>query len=244
MEVNRYLFRLESVLTLALVLSAGCICLALPVCAAVALRPMTGNSLLRKVDNPASRLESLVVEVNGERRRVEPETGLTVVRGDLVTIVDAWLVDKSKIAPIVDIAGFTPRAKRNGQDDRGRVVDTSRDFDPRHSEDGRGDRYSIQVIGSGVLYGETFLKIEAPALISFDVEVNGERRRLSPGDTLSLSAHDGIRVVEVRTNVRGNENIRHEMLKKKNGKGTFTREIRFTRGEAVFARIPIDWQGS
>ncbi len=212
--------------------------------AAVALRPMGGASLLRQVDNPASRLESLVVEVNGERRRVEPATGLTVVRGDLVTIVEAWLVDKSKLAPVVDISGFTSRLKRNGQDDRGKVVDTNRDFDPRQSEGGRGDRYAIRVIGSGVLYGETFLTIEAPALISFEVEVNGERRKLTPGDKLALSPRDGIRVIDIRTNVRGNENVRHNMSKIRNPDGTFAREIRFTRGEAVFARIPIDWQGS
>ena len=215
-----------------------------PVSAAVALRPMGGASLLRQVDNPASRLESLVVEVNGERRRVEPAGGLTVVRGDLVTIVEAWLVDKSKLAPIVDIAGYTSRLKRSGQDDRGKVVDTNRDFDPRQSLDGNGGRYAIRVSGSGVLYGETFLTIAAPELFSFEVEVNGERRKLTPGDKLALSPKDGIRVIDIRTNVRGNENVRHDLAKKKNPDGTITREIRFTRGEAVFARIPIDWQGS
>jgi hypothetical protein len=243
-KVNRYLLRQKRDVIVTSVCVTIALIFGLSASAAVALRPMGGTSMLRQVDNPASRLESLVVEVNGERRRVEPASGFTVVRGDLVTVVEAWLVDKSKQAPIVDIAGFTTRLKRSGQDDRGKVVDTNRDFDPRQSEDGKGDRYAIRVIGSGVLYGETFLTIEEPALISFEVEVNGERRKLTPGDKLALSARDGIRVIDIRTNVRGNENVRHDLAKKRNRDGTVTREIRFTRGEAVFARIPIDWQGS
>jgi hypothetical protein len=82
-----------------------------------------------------------------------------------------------------------------------------------------------------------------PTLLSFEVEVNGQRQKLTVGDKLSLGSHDGIRVTNIQTNIRGNENVAHELASKRLSSGRFQKEIRFTRGDLVFARIPIEWQG-
>ena len=68
--------------------------------------------VLRKYTSPSLRLESIIVEVNGERRRVDPAAGFSVVRGDLVTVIDGWLLDKSKSIPLIDLVGFTPKLKK------------------------------------------------------------------------------------------------------------------------------------
>lgn len=190
------------------------------------------------------RLESLLVDVNGERRRVEPMDGFAVVRGDLLTIIDAWFVDRAKAQLKVDIVGLLNKGGKNGLNEVGRVIDTGRDFDPRLSENGRGERYKIRVFAAGVLHGEATLIIERPRLISFDVAVNGERQTIREGEKLSLSAHDGVRVLEIRTNIRGNENVRHDLSTDKGADGRLKREIRFKRGGAIFAKIPIEWRGS
>ncbi len=199
--------------------------------------------IVRQSASPSLRLESMVVEVNGERRRVDPATGFVVVRGDLVTVIDGWLLDKSKTIPLIDFVGFKSKIKTISQGDRGKVIDTNHDLDARQSIDGKGNRYEIRALGSGVLYGSVTMIIEAPTLFSFEVEVNGERRKLTAGDKLSLGPHDGVRVTDVRTNIRGNENVLHELSSKKGGQGRILKEIRFTRGDVVFARIPIEWQG-
>jgi hypothetical protein len=61
---------------------------------------------------------------------------------------------------------------------------------------------------------------------------------------LALAASDQVRVLEVRTNVRGNENVKYDLVTKDWADGRPRKELRFSRGDIVFARIPIDWKGS
>jgi hypothetical protein len=201
-----------------------------------------GRIGIRKSVSPSLRLESMVVEVNGERRRVDPAVGFSVVRGDLVTVIDGWLLDKSKVVPLIDIVGFASKLKTLAQGDRGKVINTGRDLDVKQSIGGKGVSYEILALGSGVEYGSVTMSIEAPTLLSFEVEVNGEHRKLGAGDQLSLGPHDGIRVTDIRTNIRGNENVSHELGSVPGKKGRVIKEIRFARGDLVFARIPIQWQ--
>jgi len=215
-----------------------------PASAAVTVKPIGSRTMLRTTENPAQKLESLVVDVNGERRRIEPGSGLTVVSGDLVTVVEAWLVDKSRPIALVDVVGFRSRGRANTQDERGIVIDSGRDFEPRQSEGGRGVEYFIRASGSGVLYGEARLKIESPKLISFEVEVNGKRQTLTDGDKIHLSPQDGIKVLSIQTNIRGNENVRYDLRESRDASGRLVKELRFKRGEAIFAKIPVEWLGS
>jgi hypothetical protein len=81
------------------------------------------------------------------------------------------------------------------------------------------------------------LNVLDPELVSVSLEVNGSRRQVQSGDVLRLRAKDLVRVVEVRTNVRGNENVKYDKIAQKG-----TEELRFSRGGRIFARIPIEWQ--
>ena len=184
------------------------------------------------------QLESLIVDVNGERRRVEPLSGISVVRGDLITFVDVLISPQTKKPPVVDVDGFF------SADDQGKVIDTATDLDSSNSKGGKGRQYRVRVLGGNNVYGTTFLNIVEPELVAFEIELNGMRRLLKSGDRLTLSPADELRVIEVRTNVRGNENVRHDLVTKDRGPGVVRKEIRFRRGSKVFARIPIDWKGS
>lgn len=193
---------------------------------------------LQLAKDPSKRLESLVVEVNGERRVVNPEAGLDLVAGDLLTIVDAFHVDKSYPVKSVDLVGYRSRLSDTSGDDRGRVIDTGRHLSKKRSHGGEGRQYRIDVASSGGLSGMTFLNIREPELLSFEIEVNGKVRKLAAKEALLLSPDDALRVVDVRTNVRGNENVKYNKPYSRSVK-----EIRFSRGGRVFARIPIEWQG-
>jgi hypothetical protein len=184
------------------------------------------------------QLESLIVDVNGERRRVEPRSGISVVRGDLITFVDVLISPQTKKPPVVDVDGFS------SADDQGKVIDTATDLDSSSSKGGKGRQFRVRVLGGNNVYGTTFLNIVEPELVAFEVELNGMRRLLKSGDRLALSPSDELRVMAVRTNVRGNENVKHDLVTKDRSKGVTRKEIRFTRGPKVFARIPIDWKGS
>ena len=197
---------------------------------------------IQKSVSPSLRLESMVVEVNGERRRVDPAVGFSVVRGDLVTVIDGWLLDKSKAIPLIDFVGFASKLKTSSQGDRGKVINTGRDLDSRQSIGGKGVAYEIRALGAGVDYGSITMSIEPPTLLSFEVEINGVHRKLGTGDRLRLGPRDGVRVTEILTNIRGNENVSHELASIPGKRGQVTKEIRFARGDLVFARIPIQWQ--
>jgi hypothetical protein len=192
----------------------------------------------RLVKDPARRLESLVVEVNGERRIVYPRVGLDLVRGDLLTIVDAYLVDKSRVVRRVDLIGYRSRIGENSEDDLGRVIDTGRSLSKRRSRDSRGDEYRIEAYSDEGLSGSTILRLRDPELLSFEIEINGVLRKMSGNEPLRIRSTDKVRVVDIRTNVRGNENITYDRLS--SGQ---SREIRFSRSGRVFARIPVKWLG-
>lgn len=190
------------------------------------------------IKDPAKQLESLVVEVNGERRIVDPKVGIEVVSGDLFTIVEAYLVDKAAAVKTVDLIGFRSRVTGHSHDDRGRVIDTGRNLSKKRSLSGDGAKYRIEAFGPEGLYGVTVLNIREPELLSFDVEINGKLEKILPGQSLKLRSSDTIRIVDVRTNVRGNENVKYDAKV-----GRRSKEIRFSRGDKIFARISIDWQG-
>lgn len=193
---------------------------------------------LQQAKDPSKRLDSLVVEVNGERRIVNPEAGLDLVAGDLLTIVDAFHVDKSYPVKSVDLVGYRSRLSDTSGDDRGRVIDTGRHLSKKRSRGGEGHQYRIDVASSEGLSGVTFLNIQEPELLAFEIEVNGKVRKLSANESLLIGPTDTVRVIDVRTNVRGNENVKYNKPSSRSVK-----EIRFSRGGRVFARIPIEWQG-
>lgn len=192
----------------------------------------------RLVSDPSKHLQSLVVEVNGERRLVEPNASLNLVAGDLLTIVEAHLVDKSHPVKAVDLIGYRARLSNTLGDDRGRVIDTGRHLSKKRSLSRDGRQYRIEVYSVDGVSGEITLNLQEPELISFEIEVNGALKKLSANDKLLLSPKDLVRVVDIRTNVRGNENVKYNKFS-----ANKSNEIRFSRGGRVFARIPIEWQG-
>jgi hypothetical protein len=131
---------------------------------------------------------------------------------------------------------MSAKSKFSG-DDRGWVIDTGRHLSKKRSVAGDGRQYRIKVYGHDGLNGEVMLNVLDPELVSVSLEVNGSRRQVQSGDVLRLRAKDLVRVVEVRTNVRGNENVKYDKIAQKG-----TEELRFSRGGRIFARIPIEWQ--
>ena len=192
----------------------------------------------QQAKDPDQRLESLVVEVNGERRIVNPTVGLDLVAGDLLTIVDAFHLDKSIPVKSVDLVGYRSRLSNTSGDDRRRVIDTGRNLSKKRSRGGEGKHYRIEVSGPEGPTGFTFLNIREPELLAFEIEINGKVQKLVANEPLLIGPSDVIRVIDVRTNVRGNENVQYDKVYSRSVK-----EIRFSRGGRVFARIPIEWQG-
>ncbi len=234
--MNRKIVRIKLSLILAALLTSG---LGGTFAAFGSVAEATGlaQASAKTSEEPDSRLDSMVVDVNGERKKVDASGSVDVVFGDLVTIVEASLLDKSVPVEVVDLVGYRASKSKYSGDDRGWVIDTGRHLNKKRSVAGDGKQYRIQVFGQRGLSGEVMLNILDPELFSIALEVNDSVRTIQPGGVLRLSSKDMVRVVEVRTNVRGNENVKYDKIAKKG-----TKELRFSRGGRIFARIPIEWQ--
>jgi hypothetical protein len=66
--------------------------------------PADGRTVTAK--EPDNQLDALIVDVNGERKRVQADGSVDVVFGDLLTIVEASLLNKSTPVDLVDLVGF------------------------------------------------------------------------------------------------------------------------------------------
>ena len=210
-------------------------------------RQATASSIHGKASqSPAKSLrkqvESLVVDVNGERRRITPEDGLDIVRGDLVTFVDVISIPAGDTKFALDLIGFNDGSSGSGNDIE-KVIDTA-DLQRGKMLKGGKSRFNIRVSAHGAVSSGFFMTMAEPELRSFEIEVNAQRFRKTSTDRLALAASDQVRVLEVRTNVRGNENVKYDLVTKDWADGRPRKELRFSRGDIVFARIPIDWKGS
>lgn len=192
----------------------------------------------------AATLDRIAIDVNSERVLVADGQTLDVVRGDLLTLIDAWAKGKTIKIDAVDFVGFAPLRAKNGRDDRGFIIDTSTDLKPNFAKDKDTEKsiFEIQARSADSVIGSIYLHFIAPRLEKVEISINGTVRQLHDGDTLQLKSSDKIAVRHVVTNIRGNENVHHELRSLSADKGKPNKELIFARGDQVFGRIPLQWQ--
>lgn len=192
----------------------------------------------------AVTLDRVAVDVNSERVLIEEGRTVDIVRGDLLTLIDAWSKDQSVKIEAVDLIGFAPLRAKNGRDDRGFIINTGADLQPTFAKDKDSGKstFEIQARSGDRVVGVVFIHLIEPRLEKVEVSINGNVRQLRDGDTLQLRSSDKIAVRRVMTNIRGNENVRHELRSMTAAKGKPNKELIFARGDHVFGRIPLQWQ--
>ena len=197
-------------------------------------------------------LDFLTVSINGEKQVVRARESLEVVRGDLLVILEPTCDRYSKSAQIseplrIDVVGFAPKNQTEAKgSDAHYVIDTAKDLQRKFSQNGKGDEFDVQVKSGPILLGLIKIKIIEPRLNRVVLSVNGRRQTLLNGESLKLKKSDQIAVNEVITNVRGNDNVKHELRdsklstqgsdQKSNGK-----QLVFIRGSEIIGQIPIQW---
>jgi hypothetical protein len=165
-----------------------------------------------------------------------------MVDGDLFVLVGAVAASPDQ-GFTIDLIGYED-LKPSANSDQGKLIDSAEVINGGvRSKDGTRV-HRIKIRGNNAQTVEIPMFIVDPQLLFFDVEINGKKIRLADKQRLSLAPADQIKVLEIGTNVRGNENIKHDLVTKSRADGTPRKEIRFSRGSKIFARIPIDWKGS
>lgn len=191
---------------------------------------------------PGVGLDRVAIDVNSERILVEAGQTVDVVKGDLLTVIDAWAKDKETKIEAVDFVGFAAQRSNKGRDDRGFIINTNSDLKPQFARGQDKSTFEIQVRANNAVIGAISVHVVEPRLERVELTINGKAQELRNGDTLKLRATDKIAVRHVMTNIRGNENVRHELRSVNAEKGKPAKELIFARGDHVFGRIPLQWQ--
>ncbi len=188
------------------------------------------------VEDQGSHLDYLIVRVNSESRVLRAGEELTVVRGDRVTIQDVAVKKGAPYKGLVNVVGFQRADKR---EDRGLEIDTSKDLIKRWSESERGDVYAIVAESGSKRYGQAYLRLIEPVLRYAEISVNGAARVLRDGETTTIAADDKVKVEKIVTNLADDGDVYFQIVEN-DGNGASGYEIRFLRGQLVFAKIPLN----
>ncbi len=218
------------------------------------------NSLLpigyaESQNTPIKPFERLIVEINGNRTEWTAIDPLPIVKGDLIILLEGWIFDqKSKQVDRIDLVGFSSRTVKNSLNDQGFVINTAQDLQSRFSIDGQKSIFEIKGFIDGVLVSKSSIQLVDPRLEKVEISLNGVRRTLKDGEKLTIKASDRIAVLNVATNIRGNESVTHELRESKSRQNKEkipspkidailpNKELIFSRNGQTFGRIPIQWQ--
>lgn len=174
---------------------------------AASLRSDTDATLSRAPVLPRGLL-LFRVRVNGQEM-IFPESGrVPMILGDRFEIVDiiAGLPDTADL--VVNLKGFVGNRHNNTGEDRGYVVRTDRDLWKRYSLFKKGLHYQALVIQGQNQLGKLFIDLQAPRLRYVVLSVDGETGRcLAPGEACRIEAGQRVRLVDIQTNVQGNQGI-------------------------------------
>lgn len=191
-------------------------------------------------------LESVAVELNGERVDVANGKTLKVILGDVLVLKSALLLDHSSNPEKIDFRGYRHGGQPDSADDRGFAIRTDKDLELGKSADGRGYTYFVAVKSGKNEHGRVRIEIDPPKLESITLEVNGHQRQVNEGEPLYLQGTDQIKMIGIKTNMNLiDDDITfrlisvHESgkdLKEPAGKKY---EMQLMRRQRIFARVPV-----
>lgn len=147
--------------------------------------------------------------INGEERIFENEEHVKLVKGDKFEIVDVinHIGDTSDL--IVNLKGYVGDPDNNTGEDRGYVINTSRDLWKSYSLEKRGKYYQMIVENNDDIIGRLFFDIEDPVLKYIVIGTgNGELRGLTPGDTVLVDVDTPLKLFDINTNVVRNAGVK------------------------------------
>ena len=163
-------------------------------------KPETAVSLL-----PPPTEVGFLVRINGRPSFFTNEEKLSLVVGDRFEVVDVMLPKDLTRKVKVNVKGFMSNPRNNTGEDRGYVIDTSKDLLRRHSINKRGHHYLVLVQTDKVI-GRLHLLLESPHLRYLTVCIDGkEKLWYQPGETIRLHRTQTIQIMDIQANLPADE---------------------------------------
>jgi hypothetical protein len=154
-------------------------------------------------------MEYLIMEVNTTARVVKRGEHIGVVSGDVLKITDVISTGSDRDAVKVNFKGFVGDVHNNTGEDRGYVIDTSKDLWMRYSKEGLGKAYPIVCTYRDEEIGEVWVDLMEPRLEHVVVRLNrGTKMCFTSQEIIEAGYNDEIEIVDVKTNINDNYGIR------------------------------------
>lgn len=165
---------------------------------------------VRVKGSTAPLLKYLVIETNQVKRAVKKGEQMRVIRGDILSIVDVVITNLlDKEAVTVNFKGFVGNKLNNTGEDRGYLIDTSKNLLKKYSKRGLGRQYPIVVTVNQKKIGEVWIDFVEPRLDYLVVKLNGGIKMCyTPQEVIETFYNDRIEIVDVKTNVADNYGVK------------------------------------
>ncbi len=160
--------------------------------------------------NSVPVVERFIVDVNGFIQDIPASGTLTIVKGDVVRLIDTSPAMEIFPNAYVNLFGFwSKEQQKNTGDDRNLLINTSTDLDSKYSVREQGVEYEIRLENDSEVFSKMRLKLIEPELkhlvLKFD---NGNMGYLKNGETYTFSNEHIFEIVDVKTTIPNNSSVR------------------------------------
>jgi hypothetical protein len=151
---------------------------------------------------PKQKVSCFVIEINNKQQLINNNENLEVVRGDLIKIIKI-LPESLEMEPDVEVnfKGFVGDWKNNTGEDRGYIVDTSKDLLKRYSLYGQRKIYKIIASQGEKTLGEMTVNISEPSLDYLMLKLNDKTYALKDRERVHVSLNDYLTIEGVKSNI-------------------------------------------
>jgi len=148
------------------------------------------------------------VKINGKEEYYHNFARLHLIKGDKLEIVDVMSRTLHASDLKVNFKGFVGNPRENTGEDRGYVIRTDSDLQPKYSLEGQGRIYPVIVYYNQSIVGKLFIELSTPYMTYIIIEIdNKEKRCLSPGEQCFISYLNNFQIIDLKTNIPDNDGV-------------------------------------
>ncbi len=189
-------------------------------------------------------LKYLIFKSNQVTRVVRNSEHMKVVRGDLLKITDVITTLPDQKAVKVNFKGFVGDKLNNTGEDRGYLIDTSKNLLKRYSKGGQGIQYPVVVTFNNKEIGKVWIDFIEPRLDYLIVTLNGGSKICyTPREVIETHYNDKIEIVDVKTNITDNYGVKVNFKGFSGGSSGEDRGIPVVLNDTLLKSYSIDKKG-
>ena len=192
-----------------------------------------------------SGVKYFIVEINGIKRIFYNDEQFKLVKGDKIKILDVAISTPDlKKDMIVNFLGFVGNKTKNTGEDRGYMINTTKDLWKRYSTGKKGNQYQIVAESNNNKLGMIQVNLVEPVLHYLAVKTNGKKGVCyKNGEVIEVHKNDFLEIVDFSTNIVDNFEVKVNFKGYMGGNGEDDRKRIITLNGNLKKEYALDQQG-